>query len=475
MDRRDILLAGLALGGSATTGASTNALAPMPNDGHRFPDDFRWGCATAAYQIEGAVKEDGRGETNWDVYSHTPGKIVDGNNGDVACDSYHRYREDTQLLKELGANAYRMSIAWARIFPAGRGQPNQKGVDHYNRVIDNLLENGIQPYVTLFHWDLPTALTGGWQSRDTAKAYADYAGFMARKLGDRVRQFITINEFVCYTDLSYKTGKFAPGLKLPDKEVIQIRHHGVLAHGLGMQAIRANVGRDVRVGLADNPKYCVPVIETPEHIAAARRAMRRENAPFLTAVMEGKYLDSYLEAAGANAPQVLEGDMQAIGSPVDFVGLNVYAPDYVRADAAPAGYALIPHLATSPRMVLPWLYVGPEVLYWAVRHTSELWKPKSIYISENGCTAGDTLAAGRVDDADRIMYLRNCMMHLQRAVAEHYPIRGYFLWSLLDNFEWAEGFSARFGIHYTDYATQRRIPKLSAAWYRELIARGALV
>jgi beta-glucosidase len=478
MDRRQLLTTGLALGSGAVTaaaGAASAAIAKGAPTARQFPAGFRWGCATAAYQIEGAVNEDGRGETNWDVYSHSPGRIVDGTNGDIACDSYHRYREDTKLLKDLGAGTYRMSIAWARIFPEGRGQPNQKGIDHYSRVVDNLLENGIQPYVTLFHWDFPTALRGGWQSRDTALAFADYAGFMAGKLADRVKHFMTINEFICYTDLSYKVGKFAPGLKLPDQEVNQIRHHGVLAHGLGLQAIRAHVGRDVKVGLADNPKYCVPVIETPEHIDAARLAMRRENAPFLTAVMEGKYLDSYLEAAGASAPQVLEGDMKAIGGPVDFVGLNVYAPDYVRADHSPAGYALVPHLPTSPRMILPWLYVGPEVAYWAVRHTADLWKPRAIYISENGCAAADPLVAGRVDDVDRVMYLRNFMSQLHRAVAEKYPVEGYFLWSLMDNFEWAEGHSARFGIHYTNYETQQRIPKLSAAWYRELIARNAVV
>jgi len=440
-----------------------------------FPKDFKWGCATASYQIEGAVKEDGRGPTNWDVFSHTPGKVANGDTGDVATDSYHRYPEDTQLLKNLGVGMYRMSIAWARIFPEGRGMPNAKGVDHYKKVVDNLLENGIEPYLTLFHWDLPAALPGGWQSRDTSKAFADYAGYMAGQLSDRVRHFMTTNEFRCFTDLGHKQGIHAPGLQLPDVQANQVRHHGILAHGLAVQAIRAKAKAGTQVGLADNPVFSVPVIETPEHIDAARRATRDDNAMFLGAVMEGRYLDSYLQSAGAAAPKVQRGDMEAIGSPVDFVGLNVYQPQYVRADDTPAGYTILPHLPSSPRMASPWLYVGPEVIYWAVRYVSELWKPKSIYISENGCSADDPLTNGRVDDADRVMYLRNYLTELRRAAAEGYPIDGYFLWSLLDNFEWADGYGKRFGIHYVDFATQKRIPKLSAAWYREVIRQNRVL
>src|SRR3954466_14308027 len=220
--------------------AASPALAAGAVKERRFPKGFQWGCATAAYQVEGAVKEDGRGETNWDIFSHTPGKVANGDTGAVACDSYHRYREDHQLLKNLGVSTYRMSLAWSRIFPEGRGQPNQAGIDHYNRVIDDLLANGITPYVTLFHWDLPAALPGGWQSRDTAKAFADYAGFMAVKLSDRVHDFMTVNELRCFTDLGHLQGIHAPGLKLPPAQVNQVRHHGVLAHGLGVQAIRAH-------------------------------------------------------------------------------------------------------------------------------------------------------------------------------------------------------------------------------------------
>jgi beta-glucosidase len=456
-------------GGAAPVAA---ALAPRHA---RFPAGFKWGCATAAYQIEGAVREDGRGLTNWDVFSHTPGRVANGDTGDVADDSYHLYREDTKLLKALGVSTYRMSLAWSRIFPEGRGQPNPKGIDHYSRVVDNLLENGITPYVTLFHWDLPQALPGGWQNRDTARAFADYAGYATSKLSDRVHNFMTTNEIRCFTDLGHKAGIHAPGLKLPDAAANQVRHHGVLAHGLAVQAIRAFARPGTQVGLAENANFFVPAIETPEHIDAARRATRDDNAPFLTAVLEGRYLDSYLKEAGAAAPRVQPGDMAAIASPLDFVAINVYTPQYVRADASPRGYAILPHLESSPRMASPWLYVGPEVAYWAVRYVSELWKPRALYISENGCSADDPLVAGRVDDSDRVMYLRNYLGHMQRAVAEGYPLKGYFLWSLMDNFEWADGYGKRFGIHYVDFKTQRRLPKLSAAWYRELIRRNELV
>jgi beta-glucosidase len=237
--RRDI---GKAVGAACAAGAFARpGLAQtLKKTDLSFPKDFKWGTATAAYQIEGAVNEDGRGPTNWDVFSHTPGKVHNGDTGDVADDSYHRYAEDTQLLKNLGVQTYRMSLAWSRIFPEGKGKPNPKGVDHYNRVVDNLLENGIEPYITMFHWDLPAALPGGWQNRDTAKAFADYAGYMAGKLSDRVKNIMTVNELRCFTDLSHKQGIHAPGLQLPDAQVNQVRHHGVLAHGLGVQAIRAN-------------------------------------------------------------------------------------------------------------------------------------------------------------------------------------------------------------------------------------------
>ncbi|HEX7849882.1 MAG TPA: GH1 family beta-glucosidase [Sphingomonas sp.] len=475
VNRREIAkglgAAATVLGAQTLAGASA-AAAPINLS---FPKDFRWGCATAAYQIEGAVNEDGRGPTNWDVFCRTPGKVANGDTGDVACDSYHLYGKDIQLLKDMGVSTYRMSIAWSRIFPNGRGTPNQKGVDYYNKVIDALLAAGIDPYVTMFHWDYPVALPGGWQNRDTALAFADYAGFMAGKLSDRVHNFMTVNELRCFTDLSHLQGIHAPGLTLPPAQVNQVRHHGVLAHGLGVQAIRAHARSGTKVGIADNTTIFVPVIETPEHIAAARKATREMNAMFLTAIMEGRYVDEYLQQEGANAPKVQAGDMAAIGSPLDFVALNIYAPEWVRADDGPKGYATIPHIASSPRMASPWLVVGPEVAYWGVRHVSELWKPKRLYISENGASADDPVNNGRIDDVDRVMYLRNYVGQFRRAVAEGYPLKGYFLWSLMDNFEWADGYTKRFGVHYVDFKTQQRIPKLSAAWYKEVIRQNRIV
>ena len=469
------LVTSLATPGSAAAQPQARPRPPVADGA--FPRDFVWGCATAAYQIEGAVNEDGRGLTNWDVFSRTPGKVANGDTGDVACDSYHRYPEDIALLKALGVGAYRFSIAWARIFPNGRGAPNPKGVDYYDRLVDGLLAAGITPHATLFHWDLPAALPGGWQSRDTAYAFADYAGYMAGKLSDRVNHIMTVNELRCFTDLSYMVGLKAPGLKLPMRDVNQVRHHGVLAHGLGVQAVRAAARPGTQVGIADNTTMFVPVIETPEHIAATRTAMREENAMFLTAILEGQYLDSYLTAQGKDAPHVATGDMKVIGSPLDFVSLNIYTPNYVRAAPdLPAGYAILPHLPNSPRMVSPWLYVAPEVLYWGIRLVSELWSPKRIFISENGCSADDVMSPdGKVYDADRVMYLRNCLTHMQRAVREGYPLDGYFVWSLMDNFEWEDGYNTRFGIHHVDFKTQKRTPKLSAEWFKELIRTGKLV
>jgi beta-glucosidase len=469
-------VAGTAVAVAASPSLPRIAFAQMPKASElQFPKGFLWGCATASYQVEGAVNEDGRGPSIWDTFSHTPGKTFQGDTGDVADDSYHRYKEDVALLKGLGVTGYRFSISWSRIIPNGTGQPNEKGLAYYERVVDELLKNNIVPYVTLFHWDLPQALPNGWQSRDTSKAFADYAGYVSKRLSDRVQHFLTTNEFVCISDLSYKIGQFAPGLKLPAAQVNQVRHHAILAHGLGVQAIRANAKSGTLIGLAENPTVYVPIIESREHIEAARRATREGNAPFLTAVMEGKYTDGYLEREGANAPKVEAGDMKAIGSPVDFVGLNVYTPEYVRADASPAGYVVEARQASFPHMFSPWIYIGPEVTYWAVRNVSDIWKPKALYITENGCSADDVVTAnGRVEDTDRLMYLRNHLTHLHRAAAEGYPIKGYFLWSLLDNFEWADGYSKRFGIHYVDFKTQTRTPKLSAEWYREVIKKNAV-
>ncbi len=457
---------------------SIEQISARQNIAGKFPKGFLWGSATAAYQVEGAVKEDGRGATIWDTFSRTPGKTVGGATGDIATDHYHRYKEDVGLMKALGVKTYRFSIAWSRVFPEGVGKPNPKGLDFYNRLVDELLKNGIEPFATLYHWDLPQTLQdkyGGWESRETSKAFGDYAGYAAEKLSDRVKHFFTINEFGAFVELGYRLAIHAPGLKLPAGRFNQTRHHAVLGHGLAVQSIRARAKSGTRVGLAENMTVCVPVIETPEHIEAATRATRELNAPYMTVIQEGKYTDLYLANAKADAPKFTSEDLKAIFSPLDFVGINIYTPQYVRADGSAQGFAVVPHPASFPHMISSWLFVGPEALYWGPRHVNKIWGAKEIYITENGCSSSDVPAAdGTVYDTDRVMYLRNYLMHLQRAANEGVPVKGYFLWSLTDNFEWTDGYSNRFGLHYVDYKTLKRTPKLSAAFYKEVIARNAL-
>ena len=443
-----------------------------------FPKDFRWGTATSAYQVEGATTEDGRGPSIWDTFAATPGKIKDGSNGLVADDHYHRYKEDVALMKGLGATVYRFSIAWPRVFPDGGKTPNPKGLAFYDRLVDELLQAGIQPYATLYHWDLPQALQdrGGWESRETAQAFGDYAGYVAGKLGDRVKHFFTLNETSAFVELGHGAGVWAPGLTLPPGRLNQVRHHAVLAHGLGVQAIRANAKAGTEIGIADNILNTIPAIETPANIAAAEKALRELNAAYLTVILEGRYTDAYLAAAGADAPKFTQEDLKTISTPLDFVGLNVYTPNnYVLASDDPKGYSIVPVPESFPKMASNWLTIGPEALYWAPKLAAKVWGVKSIYITENGTSGADNIdASGAINDLDRIMYLRNYLTQLQRATAEGVPVHGYFLWSLLDNFEWADGYATRFGLVHVDYATQKRTPKLSASFYREVIAKNAV-
>jgi beta-glucosidase len=446
----------------------------------RLPAGFVWGAATSAYQIEGAVTEDGRGPSIWDRYTHMPGKIADRSNADIANDSYHLYKDDVQLMKALGVKAYRFSIAWPRVFPEGTGTPNPKGLDFYNRLLDELLANGIEPFATIYHWDLPLALQdrlGGWMSRDTSKAFADYAGYVARHLSDRVKHLFTINECSRLVDLGYGAGFDAPGLKLSQPALNQVRHHVALGHGLAVQAIRAHGRAGTRVGPAENIVVCVPAVETPANIRAAEIATRELNGGYLTVMLEGKYTDAFLAYAGSNAPKFTAEDLRVISSPVDFVGLNVYTPHhYIVAADNESGFALAPFPASFPHMDATWLKIGPEAMYWAPRHVAKLWDVKSIYITENGTSATDQPAAdGKIYDVDRIMYLRNYLTQLQRATSEGVPVLGYFLWSLMDNFEWSDGLEKRFGLYRVDFHTQRRTPKLSASFYREIIERNAVV
>ena len=445
-----------------------------------FPDDFLWGAATAAYQVEGAAAEGGRSPSVWDTFSRRPGAVADDHNGDVACDQYHRYEGDVALMKDLGLKAYRFSVSWPRVFPDDSGKPNAEGVDYYKRLCDALLAAGIEPWMTLFHWDLPQWAEdkwGGWESKECAQSFAEYAGFMAKALGDRVKGVFTINEFMCYLDKAY-TGNpepFAPGKVVSRKVFNQSRHHAVLAHGLAVQAVRAAAG-SLPVGLAENAPAVVPILETPEHIAAAKEALREMSGMYLTPILEGAYHPRYLEEQDGDAPTFTDAEMKAISEPIDFVGLNVYAPSYVRADAdSDKGWAPVPLGGAYPRMHMPWLAVGPAITYWSTRLVSELWGPKAIYFTENGCANPDRPdEQGEILDVGRVMYLQEHLVHASRAAAEGYPLKGYFLWSLLDNFEWACGYTRRFGIHYVNYQTQERTPKLSAEFYKGVIARNAV-
>lgn len=456
-----------------------NSAVAQTNSSKTFPNNFLWGSATASYQIEGAVKEDGRGQTIWDTFAHTPGKIADNSTGDVADDHYHRYKEDVQLMKNLGAKSYRFSIAWSRIFPNGTGQPNPKGLDFYKRLVDELLNNGIQPFATLYHWDLPQTLQdkfGGWQSRETAKAFGEYAGYVGENLSDRVKHFFTINEFGTFVELGYNIGTHAPGLKLSPAQMYQVRFNAVLGHGLAVQAMRARAKAGTKVGLAENLSSAAPIIETEEHIKAAQEATRQLNARFMTVILEGKYTDEYLAKAGADAPKFTAEDLKIISSPLDFVGINIYFMEYARADGSKQGYQILPRPETFPRMLSKWHYFVPEALYWGARYVGKMWGAKEIYITENGCSAIDKVTEdGKVYDTDRVMFLRNYLTQLQRATSEGIPVKGYFLWTLMDNFEWAEGYTNRFGLHYVDFNTQKRTPKLSADYYKQIIANNAVV
>jgi beta-glucosidase len=456
----------------------------------KFPADFLWGVATASYQIEGSPNADGKGKSIWDTYSHIPGNMKNNDTGDISIDHYRRYKEDILLMKDMGVKAYRFSISWPRIFPDGDGKPNTKGLNFYNRLVDELLKADIKPFATLYHGDLPQALQdkGGWQSRDTAQAFGKYAGYIAKNLSDRVDNFFTINEFQNFVDMGHRgiemvvQGKpvkieLAPGLKLEQKALNQVAHNAVLAHGLAVQAIRSEGKEGTKVGPAEVMFCAVPAIDTPENVKAAEKATKHLNARFLDVMQTGKYSDSYLEEAGKDAPDFTDEDLKIISSPVDFIGINVYIPKmYVMASNEKLGYSEVPMNVSHPKMLSPWHTFSPEVLYWASRLTHSIWHPKEIYITENGCAASDVVDSdGRVFDADRVMYLRSAMGQLQRATTEGVPVKGNFVWSAFDNLEWTGGYGTRFGLIYVDFETQKRTPKMSAAWFKEAARCNAVV
>jgi beta-glucosidase len=451
-----------------------------------FPDGFAWGVSTAAYQIEGAVAEDGRGPSIWDTFSHQPGRTTNGDTGDIACDAYHRTDEDLGLLSELGVTGYRFSIAWPRIQPDGRGAPNQAGLDHYRRLADQLLDRGITPLVTLYHWDLPQPLQdkGGWATRDTAGLFADYAAIVAGALGDRVPRWITLNEPWVASSMGYRSGEHAPGIADPRQYVAAV-HHLLLAHGQATAAVRA-AAPGAEVGITLNMAQVYPA----DPASPADRELAADidadlNGVFLDPLTRGRY-PARLGEGQAPGPQLIQdGDFGVIQAPIDFLGVNYYAPHIVavREDGIfrrgdnpmpwrpRATFVQPDHL---PVTAMGWL-VDPNGLYDLLIRVHEDAPGVPLYITENGAACTDYVNPdGTVEDPDRIAYLHGHLDAARRAITDGVPLRGYFAWSLMDNFEWAHGYDKRFGLVFVDYGTQRRIPKRSAAWYAEVARTNSL-
>lgn len=442
-----------------------------------FPADFAWGVATAAPQVEGAAFADGKGESIWDRFARQPGRIQGGDTPEVACDHYHRFREDLDLMQSLGVRHYRLSLAWPRIYPRGEGAPNQAGLDFYHRLFAAMAERGITPWVTLFHWDLPQALEdrGGWPAAATVDAFARYADTVVGAFGSQVKHWISLNEIRCFTTLAYGFGAKAPGRKVSPAELNQSYHHALLCHGHAVRAVRQYGGPGARVGLTDNSDICMPATETEGDIAAARAWFERRNDFLLGALYRGAYSPAYLGRCGAEAPRVAPGDFALISAPADFLGLNLYTGTFVRAgrDGAPQELPLPAHY---PKADSPWLHLAPQVMYWGTRLAHETYRPGPVYITENGCGYDEEpVVNGEVIDLHRREFLRSHLREVRRALADGVPIAGYFHWSFLDNFEWEDGYARRFGLVHVDYATQRRTPKLSARYYSRLIAENRIL
>jgi beta-glucosidase len=443
-----------------------------------FPKKFVWGFAASAPQIEGAAFADGKGESIWDRFASTPGRVANGETLDVACEHYTRFDKDFKLMQSLGARHYRLSIAWPRIFPEGDGAVNQKGLDFYHRLFDSMDKHGLTPWVTMFHWDLPQALEtrfGGWRDRRVVDAFANYADTIVKAYGNRVKNWITLNEIFCFTYLGYGNGQKAPGLKLPRQVVNQTYHHALLCHGHGVRAVREHGGKGARVGLADNSLATVPVTETDADIAAARLQFRHMNWRTIDAIYRGGYDPEYLRSEKKDAPQFEKNDFKLISQATDFIGMNCYSGVFVRAGKS-GKPDLLSTPASFPKTSCWWHDVMPQSIYWAARHLAEIYGVKAIYITENGCSYDDPPPIrGEVQDLHRRDLLRNYLCELRRACVDGIPVKGYFLWSFMDNFEWEDGYKMRFGAVHCDFKTQKRTPKLSALWYREVIKKNALV
>ena len=440
----------------------------MPSVDALFPPGFVWGAATSAYQIEGAVDADGRGESIWDVFSHRPGTVVDGSTGDLACDAYHRYRDDIALMRELGLTGYRFSISWPRIFPTGAGAPNQPGIDHYRRVVEGLAEAGIEPLITLYHWDLPRPLQsrGGWTNRDTAARFGEYAHTVARAIGAEVRLWVTINEPWVAAFLGHLYGLHAPGRRDP-RGSLAAAHHLLLAHAEGMAALRAELPRTAEAGIALNLAPIEPLNDSNADAEAAARYDGFLNRWFLDALYHARYPDDLLAHYGDLLPEIRPGDLERIATPTDFLGVNYYAPNTVRwSPSAPLVQAEVVPRPGVPQTAMGW-EVSPQGLHHVLTRLRTDWSPASIRITENGAAFDDRLVAGAVDDPDRERYLHDHLLQAYRAIEDGVPLAGYYCWSLLDNFEWGFGYTKRFGLVHVDFATQERTIKRSGRWFAE--------
>jgi len=435
-----------------------------------FPDDFVWGAATAAYQIEGAVDEDGRGESIWDRFCATPGKVRNGETGAVACDFYHRYPEDIRLLEELGLDALRFSIAWPRILPEGRGRVNQAGLDFYDRLVDELLARGVQPYPTLYHWDLPQPLedAGGWPARATAEAFVGYVDAVASRLSDRVTHWITHNEPWVAAWLGYGSGEHAPGRTSP-ADALAAAHHLLLSHGWAAEVLR-RASSDAEVGITLNLVPAYPASDADGDRLAARHTDGFFNRWFLDPLFRSQYPTDMLEYFAPDGPPVAGGDLEAIAAPLDFLGVNYYSRLVLSANPD-GGRPLVVRVPESSYTDMQW-EIYPEGLFDLLVRVREDYDPPPISITENGAAFADHRDHdGEVNDPERLAYVAEHLAAVGRAIEAGVPVRGYFLWSLLDNFEWAHGYSKRFGIVFVDYPTLERVPKASARWYRDFVAR----
>lgn len=443
-----------------------------------FPDSFIWGAAAASYQIEGSTQGiDGCADSVWDLCCRRPGFVKGGDTGFTACDHYRRYADDVALMRRIGLHAYRLSIMWPRILPEGTGPANHAGLAFYDRLIDALLAAGITPWITLFHWDYPAALfhRGGWLNADSPRWFEDYTALIVERYSDRVTHWFTLNEPACFIGLGHQSGIHAPGLKLGDREVCRAWHHAMLAHGRAVQVIRSTSRQpNPKVGFAPCFRTTIPATESAADIAAARDNMFtcRERNPFqatwnLDPCLHRAYPADGLETWGADAPVVHDGDLECIGQDLDFIGLNIYQSCLVKAgpDGCPVTVDY-PH--RHPRTSLGWP-ITPDALYWAARFLHERYR-KPVLITENGCAMNDWIARdGAVHDQPRIDFLARYLSGLKRGIDEGIPVLGYFHWSIMDNFEWAEGYQPRFGLVHVDYATQRRTIKDSGLWYAEVI------